>query len=46
MNDNGNNDFSRIQNRANIVEIINSYVNLERHGKNYFVHFMMIIVHL
>ena len=36
MNENGNNDFTRIQNRANIVEIINSYVNLERHGKNYF----------
>lgn len=36
MNENGISDFSRIQSRANIVEIINSYVNLERHGKNYF----------
>lgn len=36
MNDYGNNDFTRIQSRANIVEIISSYVNLERHGKNYF----------
>lgn len=36
MNDNANNDFTRIQSRANIVEIISSYVNLERHGKNYF----------
>ncbi len=36
MNDNQNNDFHRIQNHADIVEIIKSYVKLESHGKNYF----------
>ncbi len=36
MNESQNNDFKRIQNKADIVEIINSYVKLESHGKNYF----------
>jgi len=36
MNDNKNNDFTRIQKSANIVEIIKNYVPLEPHGKNYF----------
>lgn len=36
MNDKVNNDFNRIQSKANIVEIIKSYINLESHGKNYF----------
>lgn len=36
MNEKGNNDFARIQSRANIVEIVKSYVELEAHGKNYF----------
>ena len=36
MNDKENNDFHRIQNHADIVEIIKSYINLENHGKNYF----------
>lgn len=36
MNGKGNNDFARIQSRANIVEIVKSYVELEAHGKNYF----------
>lgn len=30
------NDFRRIQNRADIVEIVSSYVQLEHKGKNYF----------
>lgn len=33
---NENNDFKRIQSKANIVEIISSYVKLENHGRNYF----------
>lgn len=36
MNDKSNNDFHRIQNRADIVEIIRSYIKLESHGKNFF----------
>lgn len=36
MDNSTNNDFKRIQNRADIVDIISSYVNLESHGKNYF----------
>lgn len=36
MDSQGINEFKRIQNKANIVEIINSYVPLESHGKNYF----------
>lgn len=36
MNGKTDNDFSRIQNSANIVEIIKSYISLESHGKNYF----------
>ena len=37
MNDNNNNsEFKRIQSKADIVEIINSYVKLENHGKNFF----------
>lgn len=36
MNDNAPNDFKRIQNKANIVEVIKSYVKLESHGKNFF----------
>lgn len=36
MNDYQNNDFHRIQNHADIVEIIKSYVKLDSHGKNYF----------
>lgn len=36
MNEKNNNDFTRIQSRADIVEIIKSYVQLESHGKNYF----------
>lgn len=36
MNDKVNNDFHRIQNRADIVEIIRSYIKLESHGKNFF----------
>jgi len=36
MNDKSNNDFHRIQNRADIVEMIRSYIKLESHGKNFF----------
>ena len=36
MNGNENSEFKNIQNQANIVEIIGSYINLESHGKNYF----------
>ena len=36
MDVNQNNDFKRIQSKANIVEIISSYVKLENHGRNYF----------
>jgi len=36
MNEKANNDFSRIQSRADIVEIIRTYIKLESHGKNYF----------
>ena len=36
MNDNNNSEFKRIQTKADIVEIINSYVKLENHGKNFF----------
>lgn len=36
MGDGGTSEFKRIQSRANIVEVIKSYVNLESHGKNYF----------
>lgn len=36
MNDKANSDFKRIQNRANIVEIVSSYVKLDHKGKNYF----------
>lgn len=36
MNEKNNNDFNRIQSRADIVEIIKSYIKLDSHGKNYF----------
>ena len=36
METTGSSDFKRIQSRADIVEIVSSYVNLESHGKNYF----------
>ncbi len=36
MDDKPMNDFRRIQNRADIVEIVSSYVQLEHKGKNYF----------
>lgn len=36
MNDRENTDFNRIKNKANIVDIISSYMPLESHGKNYF----------
>ncbi len=36
MNDKTNNDFKRIQSKADIVEIVKNYVPLESHGKNYF----------
>lgn len=36
MNDKSNNDFHRIQSRADIVEIIGSYIKLEHKGKNCF----------
>jgi len=36
MNDKNSSDFKRIQNRADIVEIVKTYVPLESHGKNYF----------
>lgn len=36
MNDKTNSDFKRIQSRADIVEIVKTYVPLESHGKNYF----------
>lgn len=36
MNGNEKSEFKSIQNQANIVEIIGSYINLESHGKNYF----------
>lgn len=36
MNEKNNNDFGRIQSKADIVEIVKSYVQLESHGKNYF----------
>lgn len=36
MDERPTNDFRRIQTRADIVEIISSYVQLEHKGKNYF----------
>lgn len=36
MDDKPISDFRRIQNRADIVEIVSSYVQLEHKGKNYF----------
>ena len=36
MNGSEASEFKKIQNQANIVEIIGSYVNLESHGKNFF----------
>lgn len=36
MNDKTNSDFYRIQTRANIVEVIKSFIPLESHGKNFF----------
>ena len=42
-----NEDINQIRSKANIVDIISSYINLEPKGKNYldYVHFMMIIIH-
>ena len=36
MDESQNNEFARIKNRANIVDIISSYIPLENHGKNFF----------